>query len=246
MAELDKIGKAIIATMAALRGGIKKNSTVGTGSYAYKGVSDMDVKNAIGTAMSENGLSMIPIEITPILKVESWTAGDKIKNQIFCEVKTKYLLIHGESGQNITVEGYGHGIDSADKAAGKATTYALKYALLYTFMVPTGDIDDTDSTHSEEQPQKPVNKPQSRPPQANTPAPAQKPQQAAPNQPTKKETPPPIPGELKWLHEDPEMLTTAITRISAKKTTIEKIEKAYKLNEVTRKVLISYENNTNI
>ena len=48
--------------------------------------------------------------------------------------------------------GYGHGIDSQDKAPGKATTYALKYALLYTFMVATGKIDDADSTHSDDIP----------------------------------------------------------------------------------------------
>ena len=47
------------------------------------------------------------------------------------------------------VMGYGHGVDSQDKSAGKATTYALKYALLNTFLVPTGDIDDTDNTHSD-------------------------------------------------------------------------------------------------
>ena len=46
--------------------------------------------------------------------------------------------------------GYGHGVDSQDKSAGKATTYALKYALLYAFLVPTGKIDDADNTHSEE------------------------------------------------------------------------------------------------
>ena len=55
-----------------------------------------------------------------------------------------------ESGEYEIISGYGHGVDTMDKAAGKATTYALKYALLYTFMTPTGRIDDTDNTHSEE------------------------------------------------------------------------------------------------
>src|SRR5690606_4653123 len=31
-----------------------------------------------------------------------------------------------------------------------ATTYSLKYTLLYTFLTPTGKIDDADTTHSEE------------------------------------------------------------------------------------------------
>ena len=44
-------------------------------------------------------------------------------------VKTKYLLLH-ESGESLELAGYGHGIDSQDKGAGKATTYAMKNALL--------------------------------------------------------------------------------------------------------------------
>ena len=39
--------------------------------------------------------------------------------------------------------------DIQDKGAGKATTYALKNCLLYTFLTPVGKIDDTETTHSE-------------------------------------------------------------------------------------------------
>jgi hypothetical protein len=63
-------------------------------------------------------------------------------------VKTTYLLLH-ESGESMELQGYGHGVDSQDKGAGKATTYALKYTLLYTFLVPTGKIDDSDNDHSD-------------------------------------------------------------------------------------------------
>ena len=55
-----------------------------------------------------------------------------------------------ESGETMEICGYGHGIDSQDKAAGKATTYALKNALLYTFLTPVGKMPDTDETHSDE------------------------------------------------------------------------------------------------
>ena len=54
-----------------------------------------------------------------------------------------------ESGESIEICGYGHGIDPQDKAAGKAQTYALKNALLYTFLTPVGAIEDTDTTHSD-------------------------------------------------------------------------------------------------
>jgi len=49
-------------------------------------------------------------------------------------------------------------VDSQDKGAGKATTYALKYALLYTFLIPTGKIDDADNSHSDETPAPPPQK----------------------------------------------------------------------------------------
>ncbi len=142
---------------------IDKSMTVGTGTNSYKGVADKDVKYQIGKAMEENGLAMIPIEVKPTLQIERWEEtnqyGTKNKQQIFTEVTTKYLLIH-ESGESIEVVGYGHGVDTQDKAAGKATTYALKYALLYTFMVPTGEILDTDKDHSDTIETPPAKKPE--------------------------------------------------------------------------------------
>ncbi|WP_077417961.1 ERF family protein [Chryseobacterium sp. JV274] len=148
--------KAILGVMKAVKG-IDKSSTVGTGSNAYKGVSDKDVKEAIGKAMVENGLGILPIAINPTVTVERWEETNqygnnppvvKMKQQVFTEVKTRYLLFH-VSGESIEIEGYGHGIDTQDKSAGKATTYALKNTLLYSYMVATGLIDDTDNTHSD-------------------------------------------------------------------------------------------------
>ena len=152
------IAKAIIAVMKAVVG-IEKNLTVGEGKSAYQGVSDKDVKNAVGKAMEENGLCILPISIEAKTKTERWEEttqwGVKQKQQVFTEAKTRYLLLH-ESGESIEIEGYGHGIDSQDKSAGKATTYALKYALLYTFLVPTGKIDDADKHASDEMESVPV------------------------------------------------------------------------------------------
>jgi len=151
-----ELTKAIIAVMQSVKG-IEKNLTVGTGNNTYKGVSDKDVKNVIGKAMSENGLTIIPINIEPKIKVDRWEETQvwnqkevvRQKQSVFTEVKVTYLLMH-ESGDSMEIVGYGHGIDPQDKSAGKATTYALKYALLYTFLVPTGAIDDADAVHSEE------------------------------------------------------------------------------------------------
>jgi len=148
---MSNIAKAIIAVMKSVKG-IEKNSKVGEGKFTYNGVSDKDVKETYSKAMADNGLCILPIGIEDDIKVSRWEEtnnyGTKQKQSIFCSVKTKYLLLH-VSGESQEISGYGHGVDSQDKAAGKATTYALKYALLYTFMTPTGKIDDSDNTHSE-------------------------------------------------------------------------------------------------
>ena len=151
---MNNLAKAVLSVMTEVKG-IDKSMYVGTGQMSYKGVPDQEVKKIIGQAMQKNGLVLIPTSIEPRTQVNEWEEtsqyGVKRKQSVFTEVVTKYLLLH-ESGESIEICGYGHGVDSQDKGAGKATTYALKYALLYLFLVPTGKIDDADTTHSEEIP----------------------------------------------------------------------------------------------
>ncbi len=147
---LSNIAAAIIQVMKAVEG-IEKNSTIGTGQNQYKGISDKDVKKKVGEAMANAGLCIIQTKVNPVLRVDRWQdqGTGYQKQQVFAEVSPEYLLLH-TSGESLSLQGYGHGIDTQDKSAGKATTYALKNTLLYLFMVPTGAIDDTDKTHSDD------------------------------------------------------------------------------------------------
>jgi hypothetical protein len=161
---MKNLAKAILAVMADVKG-IDKTLTVGEGKFAYQGVSDQVVKKVIGDSMQRNGLCILPIEVIPTTKTDRWEEtnqyGTKMKQSVFTEATTKYLLLH-ESGESQVITGYGHGVDPQDKGAGKATTYALKYTLLYIFLVPTGKIDDSDNDHSDskEVPKKTVPQPQ--------------------------------------------------------------------------------------
>jgi hypothetical protein len=154
---MENLAKAIIKVMQDVKG-IEKSMTIGTGASTYKGVPDQEVKKIIGESMAKNGLCILPIETKSKTQVDRWeetsNGYSKMKQNVFTEVETKYLLLH-TSGESQTISGYGHGVDSQDKGAGKATTYALKYALLYTFLVPTGKIDDADATHSDQTPPPP-------------------------------------------------------------------------------------------
>jgi len=114
--------------------------------------------------MANNFLTCVPINIDAKSKIDRWETTDysgkpTTKQSVFVEAIVTYKLTYAKTGENITIVGYGHGVDSQDKAAGKATTYALKNALLYSFLVPTGSIDDTDKSHSDTLPTPPLKKP---------------------------------------------------------------------------------------
>jgi len=176
---MKQLVKAVLAVMDDCKG-IEKSLTVGTGNSSYKGVSDKDVKLKVGESMRKNGLIILPTGVKPNTTINSWEEtgqyGTKMKQNVFTEVITEYLLAH-DSGETVTLVGFGHGADPQDKAAGKATTYALKYTLLYSFLVATGYIDDTDNVHSDDLPVKPPKAPQP----ANTPPTQQSAPKAAVN-----------------------------------------------------------------
>ena len=129
----QKLHSAIIAVTQDVKS-IDKEMTIGSGNNSYKGVADKDVKQHIGQSMARNGLTCLCINLVPTIRVDRWTEEDP-----WYKATPKAM-------------GYGHGVDPQDKSVGKATTYALKNALLYTFLVPTGAIEDTDNTHSDDQP----------------------------------------------------------------------------------------------
>lgn len=161
MEERKQLASAIVKVMEAVRG-LEKRSRVGAGKDAYSGTKDSDVKEVFNTEMAAAGLCILPIGIEEETHVNRWEEstqyGPKQKQTVFTKVKTKYLLLH-TSGESLEIVGYGHGMDTQDKSAGKATTYALKNALLYTFLTPTLKIDDADATHSDEYPVPPAKKP---------------------------------------------------------------------------------------
>ena len=204
----ENIAKAIIQVMKEVKG-MEKKAKVGSGNMAYSGVKDQDVKEVFNEAMAKNGLCILPIYIEEETNVERWIEeggqyGPKRKQSVFTKVKTKYLLLH-ESGQSIELSGFGHGVDTQDKSAGKATTYALKNCLLYTFLTPVGKIDDTDATHSNDH---------STPPGKTEP----------PKTPTE---PPKTPKPTKWLKPN----TVDWQNALEKKKSLEFVKKYYKIRK---------------
>lgn len=107
--------------------------------YAFKRIDDfMDAANA---AMAAAGVHQTVKVLTRIADDSHSTRGGAIMRWIDLEVRFRF---YGPRGDHVDTITWGEGRDSADKATNKALTAAQKYALMYTLMIPTSDIQDAD------------------------------------------------------------------------------------------------------
>ena len=140
-------------------GTVAKNLDVDTGKgKSYKAVQEYDILKAIKPLEEKHKVYSFPVEreIVDSYIIEKETQYGTTKNQ-FMRIKTVYRFVNTEKPEEyVDTISYGDGIDSADKAPGKAMTYADKYALMKTYKIATGD--DPDATANPEAGYKKVTK----------------------------------------------------------------------------------------
>lgn len=159
----------------------------------YKALTDEKVLTAIRPVLVEERLLMIPVKMDHRRTDEKVTAYDREGNQIervnrLTDVDMVFRFIDVDNPSDIVeVVSSGTGVDTQDKGIGKAQTYAKKYAILNSFLVPSGD--DTDQISSEKYTEELIGK--STDGTTQKPAPAQTaptPTQTAPTQGTTPQT----------------------------------------------------------
>lgn len=127
--------------------GLSKDMSVGYGNNSYRAVSESAVLNVIKPLLKKHGLVIFPIKI----EAENWKDEFTTKNgdstRLITQVKATYKIVDTETGESETLETVGHGVDTQDKASGKAMTYAYKALLQKTFCMFSGE--DTDNEHSD-------------------------------------------------------------------------------------------------
>jgi hypothetical protein len=103
-------------------------------NYSY--VTAADLAGAVGDILAELGVVIIP-------RLESISyepnAGGRSEVARAAQVVMAYTFTDVDTGDEITTKVAGQGLDAGDKAPYKAMTGALKYALLQSFLLATGD-----------------------------------------------------------------------------------------------------------
>lgn len=124
---------------------IAKNLEVGFGQNKYKAVGEADVLFSVKPIEAKHGVYSYPVD-REIIESGVLTSIDKNgneKKQQFMRLKTTYRFVNMDDPKDyLDITTYGDGVDSQDKAPGKAMTYGDKYALLKAFKIITGEDPD--------------------------------------------------------------------------------------------------------
>lgn len=129
---------------------VAKNLNVDAGKSSYKAVGEADVLAAVKPIEAKHGVYSYPFErcIVESGEMISQTKYGERK-QLFMRVATVYRFVNVDNPDDfVDIQTYGDGVDTQDKAPGKAMTYGDKYALLKAYKIQTGD--DPDQTASED------------------------------------------------------------------------------------------------
>ena len=145
---------------------VAKELSVGTGSSSYKAVSEASVLRAIKPLEEKYKVYSyaydreIVSNETLTWMEDTWDYKakklvNKQKTKRIMTIKSYYRFVNVEKPDDLleTVT-FGDGVDTGDKAPGKAMTYSDKYAPLKAYKMVTGD--DPDEIHSDDIPQTPI------------------------------------------------------------------------------------------
>lgn len=131
---------------------VAKNLEVGVGKSQYKAVGEADVLKAVKELEAKYKVYSYPsnrkIVDSSIMQTRKEYNGQVTEgNQLFMRIEVEYTFVNIEQPEEIVrIITYGDGVDTQDKAPGKAMTYADKYALLKAYKIVTGE--DPDQNHS--------------------------------------------------------------------------------------------------
>lgn len=168
MTGTQSIGSLMAAVMADVEA-VGKNRKNEAQRYNFRGIDDF--ANALHPLLAKHGIHLLP----EVLEHHDLEAQETKSGGLMFRVKLRmalHFVAPDDSRRTATV--WAEGADTGDKATNKATSAALKYALIATFLVPTEELVDseTDSHEARRAPAKPAAASKPKPPAPASPSPA--------------------------------------------------------------------------
>lgn len=119
-----------------------------TKTSSYKAVSERDILDAVKPIEKKYRVYSYPVKREVIDRDILTTKTDYgEKNTLFMRIETTYRFVNIDNpNEYIETTVYGDGLDTGDKAPGKASTYADKYALMKAYKISTGDDPDKEAS----------------------------------------------------------------------------------------------------
>lgn len=127
MVEVEAVGKS------------RRNQQQG---FNFRGIED--VMDAMHPLFSKHKVFVLSSVVDQKTEERATKSGG---NLIYRILTVDVSFVSGEDGSRETVRVVGEGMDSGDKAANKAMSAALKYALSQTLILPFAQVDGDSDTH---------------------------------------------------------------------------------------------------
>jgi hypothetical protein len=167
----NSTGKTLVKKLAAVMAEVGRIPKNGTNEFhRYKYVLESDLVEAVRDKLASRSVFVTSsVKSVEVIELSKPTKSGEILSQKVGVLHIEYTFHDGDSGESIVLNGVGEIDQDGGKGLYKAMTGALKYVLMKTFLVATGDDPENDGGQKK-QPAK-VAMPQQNQPQA---APASK------------------------------------------------------------------------
>lgn len=124
---------------------VQKDKSVSTGSGgSYKAVTHDQVTAMVRTHMVKHGIVSYPVLVESQSMPKEVDANMQTAKQFRYEATYDFNFVNmDDPNDKIVIRIQAHAMDNADKAPGKAISYAKKYALLKLFEIETGEDEES-------------------------------------------------------------------------------------------------------
>jgi len=126
----------------------------------YQFATETDIIESVREAMADENISLVANMVGYQITDGGLTKAGAAVYHTVCEFE--FIFVCADSGTTVTCKWFNESLDSSDKGFNKAATAALKYFLMKTFLITTGEPDEHESSDvqtTKKQPQKAVSPP---------------------------------------------------------------------------------------